>query len=172
MAAEFHLCIEMSCGRWRYEQHYTVVSYSVTSLGLLKLWYWMRGVTGDVFSSTRMVFLSLRSIKWASQAGYLFLGRSMRITGPSVLGGRGEEAGGTLGGLTWNTGRQLSLSPAPISRSPPVVLWSVLGGLVTTSGWGKGVPKSTTPPRPITPIPSSTQLHWAPRIGPSGWSRQ
>lgn len=49
--------------------NYTVVSYSITSLGLPRLRYWIRGVTGDVFSRTKMVFLNRRSIKCASQAG-------------------------------------------------------------------------------------------------------
>ncbi len=111
----------------------TVVSYSITSFGVPRQRYWILGVTGAAASSTKIVFRSLRSMKWASQAGYSFLGRSMRITGPSVLGvRRGAEVREAL--------RVRILNTSPTSpngtNSPPLVLCRVRGGLLTASRGG------------------------------------
>lgn len=42
--------------------HHTVVSYSITSLGVPRQRYWILGVTGAALSSTRMVLRSRRSM--------------------------------------------------------------------------------------------------------------
>lgn len=148
------------------------------------LLYCIRGLMADVVSSSRMVLRRRRSIKCASQAGYRFLGRSIRITGPScardedevLWRSAGEEEGE---GRTWKTGRQLSLSRSPGTGSPvSLVLGSVLGGLVMTmSVWDPcdGVRQaSITPATPPAPtMPSSTHPpHWEPITGPSGCSQQ
>lgn len=152
------------------------------------LLYCILGLTADVVSRSRMVLRRRRSMKCASQAGYRFLGRSIRMTGPScardeeevLWRSAGEEEGE---GRTWKTGRQLSLSLS-LSRSPgtgsPVslVLGRVLGGLVMTmSVWDPcdGVRQASitpaTPPEPTTPS-STHPPHWEPRTGPSGCSQQ
>lgn len=150
------------------------------------LLYCMRGLTADVFSRRRMVLRRRRSIKCASQAGYRFLGRSILITGPSCARDKEEflwrRAGEAEGeGLTWKTGRQLSLSLSlsPGTGSPvSLVLGRVLGGLVMTmSVWEPwdGVRQAsitpTTPPAPTTPS-STHPPHWEPKTGPSGCNQQ
>lgn len=154
------------------------------------LLYCILGLTADVVSRSRMVLRRRRSIKWASQAGYLFLGRSIRITGPScardeeevLWRSAGEEEGE---GRTWKIGRQLSLSLSlslscsPGTGSPmSLVLGRVLGGLVMTMSvwdpWDGVRQESITPATPPAPTtPSSTHPpHCEPITGPSGCSQQ
>lgn len=156
------MCVRM-CGI------HTVVSYSITSFGVPKQRYWILGVPGAAPSRTKMVLRSLRSMKWASQAGYCFLGRSIRITGPSVFGvGRGAGVLKPAGGRTWKTSAP---SPAASWSPTPLVLCSVLGGLLTTSGGGAEV---VVERQASDTAFLSTEPHprWATVTGPSGCSRQ
>lgn len=55
--------VSHACLFWEADCAYTVVSYSSSSWEVPMLRYCNRGVAGEEYSSARMVFLSLRSIK-------------------------------------------------------------------------------------------------------------
>lgn len=140
---------------------YNVVSYSKRSWMRASSLYCSRGGAGE-HSKVKMAFRRLLSNTCLSQAGYLFLNKSIFITDSSIRGGRDDGVEGAVG-LTWKTGTQPSLSVNFWSRSPAILLLFDMDLKVfeaTSVGKGKAEIGS-----------SQAQLGDCPNLGPLGWKK-